>query len=240
MWWQCQGYQDFYQHEQDNTSPGQRRVDATPVGCMQLCIFIESALRKWHSQRKLLVSPGTRARESRTSYNCYESSPGLRCILYSGSECLKTVRITIQFFTNGFTFNYHMQIRPNKTYYPEMFSRQSAELGVDEEKLLLNAAKNEYESFQLAANGGNDGVTIADIIVQVHDPAPQNRGGSILATVHRQHYINITTVSDCDGGFGMWPDALIPAHDVFYKEKRNAFPATAPKNGNQAFCMFCI
>ena len=53
--------------------------------------------------------------------------------------------------------------------------------------------------------------------------------------VHREHYINITTVSNCAGAVGRWPDALIPARDPYDHQERNAFPASIAAGTNQAF-----
>jgi hypothetical protein len=58
--------------------------------------------------------------------------------------------------------------------------------------------------------------------------------------VHRQRYINITTVSNCDGAEGLWPDALVPDRDVFAREKRNAFPVTVARGRNRVIIIHPI
>eukprot|EP00041_Stephanoeca_diplocostata_P024187 m.606598 g.606598 ORF g.606598 m.606598 type:complete len:729 (+) comp22471_c0_seq4:1-2187(+) len=127
-----------------------------------------------------------------------------------------------------------VKIRPDTLHCPERFLGHSGECGIGD-PLILYSARNEYESFQLVANGGSTGLTVSDIVVHIQSPSSQSAGRSIQSTIHREHYINITTVSNCDGEFGLWPDALVPTKDVFYNETRNALPATAPINGNQAF-----
>ena len=51
---------------------------------------------------------------------------------------------------------------------------------------------------------------------------------------HREAYLDIATVSDCDGAPGRWPDALVPTRDPWLGERRNALPATVV-GGNLAF-----
>ena len=94
----------------------------------------------------------------------------------------------------------------------------------------MSAAVNEYESFQVVVFAANEyGANVAGITVT---PPP---GTNITSLVHREHHINITTVSDCDGAIGLWPDALIPDIDPFVSERRNAFPALVPAGRMQAF-----
>jgi hypothetical protein len=93
----------------------------------------------------------------------------------------------------------------------------------------VSAAQNEYESFQVVVFGGDDGVTVSGIAIT---PPP---GTNVTSLVHRERHINITTVSDCDGDVGLWPDALIPERDPFVGETRNAFPAQVPAGRMQAF-----
>ena len=88
---------------------------------------------------------------------------------------------------------------------------------------MVYAARNEYESFQVVvslATGAAAPIVIESVVLRI-PTAP-----SVQTAFHREHYINITTLSNCEGAPGLWPDALIPDVDVFTNEKRNAFPAT--------------
>jgi len=98
----------------------------------------------------------------------------------------------------------------------------------------ISAAANEYESFQvlIVADGAADTVVESvDISIDSGDAASP----SILSLVHRELYLNVTTVSDCDGALGLWPDALVPAVDPFYNETRNALPYRVAAAASQAF-----
>jgi hypothetical protein len=93
----------------------------------------------------------------------------------------------------------------------------------------ISAAKNEYESFQLVVSApGNDSLTVTSIEVSFGE-------GSLKALIHRELYINITTVSDCDGDLGLWPDALVPVVDPFFHEARTALPAKLAAGARAVF-----
>jgi hypothetical protein len=99
----------------------------------------------------------------------------------------------------------------------------------------ISAARNEYESFQVAVSvpeSNNEPVEVIGIDV-VFEPSTVFGADSVL--IHRQHYIDILTVSNCDGELGRWPDALIPAVDPYFNETRNAFPISVAPGTNQAF-----
>jgi hypothetical protein len=81
----------------------------------------------------------------------------------------------------------------------------------------IAAARREYESFQIAVAAATGVVVGVDCVFAGIKPE------GVL--VHRQHFLNITTQSDCDGDIGQWPDALVPVVDPFYSETRNALPA---------------
>ena len=96
----------------------------------------------------------------------------------------------------------------------------------------IAASRNEYTSFQvaIAVPPGGHGATVAGIDVAF----PGTLDPSALL-VHRAHYINISIVSNCAGGLGRWPDALIPEKDVYDGQTRSAFPAPVAAGTNQAF-----
>ncbi len=97
----------------------------------------------------------------------------------------------------------------------------------------IKAARNEYESFQVAVQG-TEALTITDISVT---DLTQNSltFSKDNIKIYREGYIEIVTPSNLEGSTGPWPDPLIPKKDVFFNETRNAFPVTVPAGRNQAF-----
>ena len=90
-------------------------------------------------------------------------------------------------------------------------------------KIQLYAARNEYESFQIAVAGP----------VKILDVVPEKITGPVSIPskhikIYREDLIKIKKPSNYDGAKGIWPDALIPRKDVFTGEKRNAFPVNIP------------
>ena len=88
----------------------------------------------------------------------------------------------------------------------------------DPSPLALYSAQNEYESFQAVVSAGSDPAVVSELRV-AHDSLPE-----LGVAVYREATINITLVTNCEGGAGEWPDALIPDVDVYAGEKRAAFP----------------
>lgn len=82
---------------------------------------------------------------------------------------------------------------------------------------VLRAARNEYESVQVACTSGTAVVTITGAQVAVPSGWPE-------AQVYRQVAYESVNASDCVASTGAWPDALIPDKDVFDGQTRNAFP----------------
>ena len=91
----------------------------------------------------------------------------------------------------------------------------------------MAAARNEYESIQVVVSRPNASVSGVELVfvrgASQAGLALLNRSGS--TQVHRAAYIDIHTVSDCDGALGRWPDALTPVRDPWFGELRNALPA---------------
>ena len=81
----------------------------------------------------------------------------------------------------------------------------------------LYAAQNEAESFQVVVTA--DAAAVVSGLTVTHESLQ-----SLKVAVYREALINVTQVSNCEGGYGLWPDALVPDVDVYAKEKRNAFP----------------
>jgi hypothetical protein len=97
----------------------------------------------------------------------------------------------------------------------------------------ISAARNEFESFQVAISAGN--APLRGVNVSLASPLTGSRG-SIPArnvTIHREAYLDIDTPSDLEGSRGRWPDALIPKVDPFYGERRDAFPVNVPAGENR-------
>jgi hypothetical protein len=96
----------------------------------------------------------------------------------------------------------------------------------------LVAARNEFESFQVAVEGGDgrDGVRVGLRGAGLTGPD----GADIPAadvTIYREAPYYANFASDAEGDDGYWYDALIPERDPYYGEDRNAFPYDIPANG---------
>lgn len=97
----------------------------------------------------------------------------------------------------------------------------------------IQAAKNEYESFQIVLSDTEsfiiNNISVSDL----------KKGSKFIDNryikVYREVYIDIKTISNTEGEYGLWPDALIPIKDVFFNETRNALPFTASPNINHVF-----
>ncbi|HEX8909629.1 MAG TPA: DUF4091 domain-containing protein [Anaeromyxobacteraceae bacterium] len=85
----------------------------------------------------------------------------------------------------------------------------------------LQAARNEFEAFQIALVGPLSGVTAT---------ATAFTGPGTLAAprLYREALITLQNASGPDGATGAWPDALLPDVDELVGEKRNAFPFDVP------------
>src|SRR5438128_1034946 len=89
----------------------------------------------------------------------------------------------------------------------------------------INAAKNEFESFQIILTG-----PATQVRTSATDLGRIGGGLTIMAsssiTLYREEYIQVTTRSsgNPESVPGFWPDPLIPAVDEVYKEPRRAFP----------------
>lgn len=86
----------------------------------------------------------------------------------------------------------------------------------------LVAAQGEYESFQLVVTGPATDVSVSGDLF-----------GWGTTDLYREAYYTATQRSDMEGATGRWPDALIPATDLFYGETRNAFPIDVPTGENR-------
>jgi Ca2+-binding RTX toxin-like protein len=106
----------------------------------------------------------------------------------------------------------------------------------------LEAAQNEFESFQIAIKTGATAIPAlrvdpsGDLTRDGGGGTIPTSGASSAMTVYREAFYNITNppgTSDAEGGLGRWPDALIPAIDPYYGETRNAFQYAQGPNSTE-------
>jgi hypothetical protein len=89
----------------------------------------------------------------------------------------------------------------------------------------ISAARNEFESFQIAVQAGS--APLRGVRVDPGQTLAGPDGATIPASnlrVYREVGYQVSQRSDSEGATGNWPDALIPERDAFYGEDRNAFP----------------
>lgn len=96
-------------------------------------------------------------------------------------------------------------------------------------QVTLDMASNEFEAFQLIVRPPT-GVALENFRLTLNDlgvgaSSLKANGGRI--TIYREEVINLGTRSGPDGDIGAWPDALIPAFDEVYNQRRNAFDVVA-------------
>ncbi|MFI7602301.1 heparin lyase I family protein [Actinoplanes sp. NPDC049681] len=94
----------------------------------------------------------------------------------------------------------------------------------------LAGARNEFVSFQVVLAGGQERVTVAP------GRPLTGTGGTIPnanVTLYREDYLTTRQASAGGRAVGAWPDALIPAVDRLYGQRRNAFPVDVPRGQNR-------
>jgi hypothetical protein len=79
--------------------------------------------------------------------------------------------------------------------------------------IVLDAARNEFEPFQIVVNGGASGIT------DLHVDKPDFFG----VRLYQEGRYFIRYASSTEGASGYWPDPLIPDVDAYAGEPRNAF-----------------
>jgi hypothetical protein len=94
----------------------------------------------------------------------------------------------------------------------------------------LEAARGEWESFQIVVRAGSDRVTS----VSAEARPLEGPGADVPIWLYRVGYLDIKTPSSIEGKTGPWPDALLPAVDSFVGERRNAFPFEVPRGESRA------
>jgi Glycoside hydrolase 123 N-terminal domain len=102
-----------------------------------------------------------------------------------------------------------------------------------QQDVMLHAARNEFEAFQIVLR--NDSEAVPDVDVEMSDLT--GPVGSLIPksnmTIYFEQYMNLQRASNIEGGVGEWPDPLIPRVDRYDHERRNAFPFALPKGRNQ-------
>lgn len=100
--------------------------------------------------------------------------------------------------------------------------------------IMISAARNEYEPFQIVIRGKNRPVRGLDVGMTDFLAGSGSRiSCRTNCTVYRELYYNAVSPSGAYGSTGEWPDALIPKVDTYFGERRNAFPIDVPANRNQ-------
>jgi hypothetical protein len=114
--------------------------------------------------------------------------------------------------------------------------------------IVLSAARNEFEPFQIFIAAQSSAVSQADVTVS---DLTDGHGNIIAAldqsgkpknvVIYREHYLNVTQKSNAISSLGLTPDALIPKIDEYYGEARKvpgesglAFPFNVATNSKQA------
>jgi hypothetical protein len=92
----------------------------------------------------------------------------------------------------------------------------------------IKAAKNEFEAFQIVLSSAT-AVTGVSAKLSASLTGP---GGAKIpdanVTLYAERYYDVGTPSNDEGAAGNWPDPLVPDVDVYFSEKRNAFPLDVP------------
>ena len=96
----------------------------------------------------------------------------------------------------------------------------------------LEAARNEFEPFQIAVGGGARGLRG----VAARASALRGPGGARIDGVrlYREALYQVSRRSSREGDRGEWPDALVPDVDAYAGERRNAFPFDVPPGRTRA------
>ncbi len=94
----------------------------------------------------------------------------------------------------------------------------------------LDAARNEFEPFQVWLHGGDTG--LSGVTVSASELV--GPGGASIGAEHvrlyRQGLYEVVVPSNTEGAPGPWPDPLIPAIDAYVGEPRDAFPFDVPRD----------
>ncbi len=98
----------------------------------------------------------------------------------------------------------------------------------------LVAARNEFESFQVVVRAGSAPLRGVSVTLARPLAGPRRTLPRHAVTIYRQALYDVREPSDPEGERGKWPDALIPAVDPLYGERRHAFPIDVPVRESRA------
>jgi Domain of unknown function (DUF4091) len=93
-------------------------------------------------------------------------------------------------------------------------------------RISLEAARNEFEPFQIVVGGGAKAIAARATALERVDGAGRIAAENVR--LYREALYEVTRRSNVEGARGEWPDALIPAVDAYDGQRRNAFPFDVP------------
>lgn len=94
----------------------------------------------------------------------------------------------------------------------------------------IEAARNEFEPYQVIVDGGAGGRRIIDVRASPL-VGPGNFAIPPAATwIYRAGLYTVLAASNDEGAAGPWPDPMIPLVDPHFGQRRNAFPFDVPAN----------
>jgi hypothetical protein len=89
---------------------------------------------------------------------------------------------------------------------------------------VLEAARNEFEPFQLIITADRDVLFNVDVNVTDLQDANGHLIPAASIMIYKAIFMNVTAPSSTEGELGEWPDALIPKRDEYSGEVRDGFP----------------
>lgn len=102
-------------------------------------------------------------------------------------------------------------------------------------RIELEAARNEFEPFQIVLGGGERGLAgVTARAGPLERVDGRGRIGVGHVRLHREVLYQVDRRSSLEGDRGGWPDALVPAVDAYAGERRNAFPFDVPARETRA------
>jgi len=93
----------------------------------------------------------------------------------------------------------------------------------------IEAARNEWEPYQIVFSGGLDGRTVTGLSAT----ALTGPGGATIAAtqsfIYLEPLIQVPMPSSIEGAPGPWPDPLVPMTDLIWGEPRTVLPVAVPQ-----------
>jgi Domain of unknown function (DUF4091) len=94
------------------------------------------------------------------------------------------------------------------------------------QEVKIQAARNEFEPFQLVLRAESQNIDSVDISVTDLRGSRGVISSDKYISIYMERYLNLTVPSSLTGGTGEWPDPLVPRVDRYTRQNRNAFPFT--------------